>query len=107
MLCVDAGFHIEDKKGLVSQDSFTVYMEIFDPVPWSKEDQSVTLRRACWTTPASKISVQLIVVGSIFPRLLCSDWVMSMPQGHEVSPQQLLCRKRLPKEGASGALECL
>jgi hypothetical protein len=107
MLCVDAGFHIEDKKGLVSQDSSTVDMENFDPVPWSKEDQSVTLRRACWTTPASKISVELIVVGSIFPRLLCSDWVMSMPQGHEVSPQQLLCRKRLPKEGASGALECL
>jgi hypothetical protein len=49
MLCVDGGFHIEDKKVLVSQDSSTVDMENFDPVPCSKEDQSVILRRACWT----------------------------------------------------------
>jgi hypothetical protein len=36
-LYVDAVFHIEDKKGLVSQDSSTVEKENFDPVPRSKE----------------------------------------------------------------------
>jgi hypothetical protein len=36
-LYVDAGFHIENKKELVSQDSSTVEKENFDPVPRSKE----------------------------------------------------------------------
>ncbi len=47
MLCVDAGFHIEDKKGLVSRDSSTVEMENFDPDPRSKEPLIPSMPKIC------------------------------------------------------------
>jgi hypothetical protein len=47
MLCVDAGFHIEDKKGLVSRDSSTVEMENFDPVTRSKEPPIPSMSKIC------------------------------------------------------------
>jgi hypothetical protein len=47
MLYVDAGFHFEDKKGLVSQDSSAVEKENFDPVPRSKEPLIPSMSKIC------------------------------------------------------------
>ncbi len=46
-LYVDAGFHTEDKKGLVSQDSSTVEKENVDPVPRNKEPMIPSMAKIC------------------------------------------------------------
>jgi hypothetical protein len=46
-LYVDAWFHIEDKKGLVSQDSSTVEKENFDPVLRGKELLVPSMSKIC------------------------------------------------------------
>ncbi len=46
-LYVEAGFQIEDKKGLVSQDSSTVEKENVDPVPRNKEPLIPSMSKIC------------------------------------------------------------
>ncbi len=46
-LYVDIGFRIEDKKGLVSQDSSAVEKENFDPVPRGKEPLIHSMSKIC------------------------------------------------------------
>ena len=63
---------------------------------------------------ALKISVEPIVRGSRFSRLLCSVrallshrwfWFVPHKMEHIVSPQQLLCKKRLPYIWMEGPVE--
>jgi hypothetical protein len=66
---------------------------------------------------ASRISEGLIVVGSRFPRLLCTCSVRELffgvpllvlfhvKRGAKVCPQQLLCRKKLPNIRVKGPVE--
>jgi hypothetical protein len=46
-LYVDAGFHIEAKRGLVPQDSSTVEEENFDLVPRSKDPLIPSMSKIC------------------------------------------------------------